>query len=157
MIHVITGPPCAGKSTYMREHAQEGDVLVDYDLIAQAFGRKEPHASRIGATGPHLAAFVARRAVIDWALEHASDVESWVIHTNPTPEDMEAYEGARAEVIALDTDMETCLRRAEADGRPPGTDEAIREWFESNEAPKGRDAKLKTKVSSVGKISLNEQ
>lgn len=138
MIHVITGPPCSGKSTYMREHAQDGDVLVDYDVIAQAFGRKEPHVSRIRPTDPHLAAFVARRAVINWALEHVSDVESWVIHTNPTPEEMEAYGKSGAEIIALDTDMQTCLERAEADGRPPGTDEAIREWFEKHPtAPKG--------------------
>ncbi len=136
MLHVITGPPCAGKSTYMREHAQEGDVLVDYDAIAQAFGHKEPHSARRGLTDPHIAAFIARRAVVEWAVEHASDVESWVIHTNPLSEDMDTYEDAGAEVIALDTDMETCLRRAEADGRPPGTDDAIREWFDRH-APKG--------------------
>lgn len=158
MIHVITGPPCAGKSTYMREHAKDGDLLVDYDVIAQAFGRKEPHASRIWPTDPHLAAFVAQRAVIEWAVGHASDVESWVIHTNPMPEDMEAYESAGAEIIELDTDMETCLERAEADGRPPGTDEAIREWFEKHPtAPKGAffmptkggDMQLKTMTAEV--------
>lgn len=38
MLHVICGPPCSGKSTYVREHAEDGDLLVDYDVIAQAFG-----------------------------------------------------------------------------------------------------------------------
>ena len=155
MIHVITGPPCAGKSTYMREHAKDGDLLVDYDVIAQAFGCREPHQARRAPTDPNLAAFIARRAVIEWAVDHASDVESWVIHTNPMPEDMEAYESAGAEIIELDTDMETCLERAEADGRPPGTDEAIREWFEKHPtAPKGAffmpskgaDMNIKTKT-----------
>jgi HK97 family phage prohead protease len=51
--------------------------------------------------------------------------------------------------------METCLERAEADGRPPGTDEAIREWFEKHPtAPKGaffmpskgEDMNIKTKT-----------
>ena len=138
MIHVVTGPPCAGKSTYIREHAADGDVLVDYDAIAQAFGRKEPHSAWRGLSDPHIAAFIARRAVVEWAVENAADVESWVIHTNPLPEDMDTYEQAGAEIIELDTDMETCLQRAEADGRPPGTDDAIREWFEKHPtAPKG--------------------
>ena len=136
MIHVVTGPPCAGKSTYIREHAADGDVLVDYDAIAQAFGRKEPHSAWRGLSDPHIAAFIARRAVVEWAVENAADVESWVIHTNPLPEDMDTYEQAGAEIIELDTDMETCLQRAEADGRPPGTEDAIREWFD-RQAPKG--------------------
>lgn len=138
MLHIITGPPCAGKSTYMREHAQDGDVLVDYDVLAQALGCGEPHQARREPTNCNLAAFIARRAVIEWATDHAYEIESWVIHTNPMPEDMDAYERAGAEIIALDTDMQTCLERAEADGRPPGTDEAIREWFEKHPtAPKG--------------------
>lgn len=138
MIHVVCGPPCAGKSTYVRENARDGDVIVDYDLIAQAFGCSEPHQSRRGPTGPNLAAFVARRAVIEWAVGHADEMESWVIHTNPLPEDMDAYESVGADIVTLDADMETCLARAEADGRPPGTEEAIREWFANrDEAPKG--------------------
>lgn len=37
MIRIVTGPPCAGKSTYVAEHKDDGDV-VDFDLIARAMG-----------------------------------------------------------------------------------------------------------------------
>ena len=138
MIHVITGPPCAGKTTYMRRHAAEGDVLVDYDAIAQALGCREAHQARRRVNDINLAAFVARRAVIEWAVGHAGDVEAWIIHTNPMPEDMYAYEKAGADIVEIDVDMETCLERARSDGRPPGTAEAIREWFANRDgAPKG--------------------
>lgn len=155
MIHVITGPPCSGKSTYVREHAQDGDVLVDFDAIAQALGSSVAHGSE-----GHVreAAFKARNAVVGYLLDNAEDAEGWIIHSSPADWQLEAYEAAGAEFIALDADMETCLERAEQDGRPPDEADKIREWFANNDqAPKGRDAKLKTKVSSVGKISLNEQ
>ena len=138
MLHVICGPPCSGKSTYVREHAKDGDLLVDYDVIAQAFGCSEPHQARRACTNPNLAAFVARRAVIEWALDHAEEVEGWIIHTNPLQEDMDAYEQAGAEIVTLDTDIDTCLARCESDSRPPGTEDAIREWFANHQtAPKG--------------------
>lgn len=130
MIHVILGAPCSGKSTYVREHAQKGDVIDDFDEIARA----------LGADG-HLpdgdikqAAFRARKAVIDYCVE--TKCESWIIHSMPTDEQREAYEKAGAEQIVMETDMETCLQRAADDGRPPGTEQIIRDYFE-NSACKG--------------------
>ena len=39
---VVTGPPCSGKTTYILEHMAEGDVMVDFDRIAQAISPKSP-------------------------------------------------------------------------------------------------------------------
>ena len=43
MIHVITGAPCSGKSTYIKEHKGKGDLVVDYDEIAFCLGSDESH------------------------------------------------------------------------------------------------------------------
>ena len=128
MIHVILGAPCSGKSTYVREHAKSGDVIVDFDAIAKA----------LGADG-HLpdgdikqAAFAARKSAIDYCVK--SECESWIIHTSPTDEQREAYEKAGAEFIEMDTDMDTCLQRAIDDERPPETVQIIRDYFEAAKA-----------------------
>lgn len=128
MIHVIIGAPCAGKSTYVRENAKRGDVIVDYDSLAKA----------LGADG-HLpdgdikqAAFRARKAAIEYCVE--TKCEAWIIHTSPTDEQREAYEKAGAEFIEMDTDMDTCLQRAIDDERPPETEQIIRDYFEAAKA-----------------------
>lgn len=66
MIHVITGPPCAGKSTYVAEHAQKGDLRIDYDMIAQALGAPDSHSA---AGVIKQAAFDAREGAIEAALK----------------------------------------------------------------------------------------
>jgi len=128
MLHVIIGPPCAGKSTYARENAADGDVIVDFDAIAKALGSATEHDAPAEV---RECAFAARTAAIEKAM--TSGFEAWVIHTNPTPEQMDEYRKAEADVVTLVPDMETCLERAEADGRPERTIEAIRKWYDEHD------------------------
>ena len=125
MIHVIIGAPCSGKSTYVKEHAQDGDLCVDYDEIAKSIGSSASHM----ATG-HVrkAAFAARDALIDYAIANSEDCDSWIIHTSPQNR-LDEYKSVNAELIVMDTDRETCLARAESDGRPEGTAEIINAYF----------------------------
>lgn len=128
MIHVITGAPCAGKSTYVKENAKSGDVIVDYDAIAKALGAE----SHLPDGDIKQAAFRARKAAIDYCVE--TKCEAWIIHTSPTDEQREAYEKAGAEFVEIDTEMETCLQRAFDDERPPETEQIIRDYFEAAKA-----------------------
>ena len=142
MIHIVSGPPCAGKSTYVREHAKDGDLRVDYDLIATALGSVNSHA----ADGLiKQAAFAAREGVIETALKNADD-ESWIIHTSPSEEHMKRYEAAGADFVELDPGKETCLERAKEDGRPQQTFDGIEKWYAGK---KGSNNMRKTKTIDV--------
>jgi len=137
MIHIISGPPCAGKSTYVRENAKENDLRIDYDLIAQALGSQNSHAAE-----GHIkqAAFDAREAAIKTALKNP-ELESWIIHTSPSEEHIKLYEEAGAEFIRLDPGEAVCRERAQADNRPQQTLDGIGKWY-----GKGRRIMVKTKT-----------
>lgn len=135
MIHVVSGPPCGGKSTYVGSHAQPGDLIVDYDKIALALGAEESH----GAEGiVKQAAFSARDGAIQTAVENPS-AESWIIHTSLTDDQKKRYEKADAEFIKIDPGYDECMARARRDGRPERTLDAIEQYYHGK---KGRHMSL---------------
>ena len=149
LIHVIIGPPCAGKSTYVREHAAAGDVRVDFDELATALGSDSPHDAPDEIKS---AAFAARTAVIDRALSGQANADYWVIHTSPSDEQMAAYEEAGADITTLDPGIDECLRRASDDGRPARTEQVIRDWYSGNKGAtlhKTKDFSINLKSDSA--------
>jgi HK97 family phage prohead protease len=126
-ITVVVGPPCAGKSTWISEKRQPDDVVVDFDRMAQALGSTRAHAA---PDAIRQVAFAARKAAIAKVLS-GIDTDGWIIHTSPWPGQLDLYRSAGAEVVLLDPGVEECLARAEADGRPDGTADAIRQWYDS--------------------------
>ena len=136
-IHVVTGPPCAGKSTYVQENRKDKDVVVDYDLISQALGG-EPHDSQ-GAI--RTCAMSARDRVTDLCVER--DFDSWVIRTELGSDDKELFRLAGAEFIEVDPGEDECIARAKADGRPDDCLEAIRAWYAKHGDEKERNMPAK--------------
>lgn len=126
-ITVIVGPPCAGKSTYITERKADGDVVIDFDKLAQALGSTQPHA----APEPvREVAFAARKAGIGRVMDGV-DADAWIIHTSPWPGQLTSYQEAGADVVVLDPGLDECLARAAADERPEGTEDAIRQWYDN--------------------------
>lgn len=146
MLRIIIGPPCAGKSTYCKENAGVDDVVVDFDLLAQALGANIPHA----ATGDiREAAFVARQAVIDHLVK-TPDLDAWIIHTAPTAHQVAKYREVGAEFQIIDPGIDVCLERAKE--RPEGTDDVVRDWYDSwplEQAVKRRNRTMKHKSVPV--------
>ena len=119
MVHVITGAPCSGKSTYIEEHAKQGDLIIDFDKMAVAMGAESHNLTS------HIkeATMRARDAVISVALANEK-AESWIIDTN-----MKRDYPKSVEVVVLDPGKEVCLERAKRDGRPEWTIDVIEQWY----------------------------
>ena len=125
MIRVITGPPCGGKSTYVKEHAKAGDLIVDFDDLVEAFGGKRYEADGL----IREAAVEARKSAINAAC--GSESTAWIIdtvHADPFEED--------EEVIVIDPGFDACMERAKADGRPQSTFKGIEKWYSGRKGKK---------------------
>jgi hypothetical protein len=106
---VVTGPPAAGKTTWVAERARHGDVVIDLDALAAALtpggdGHRHPR--------PVLrCAQRARQAAIDEALRHCRDTDVYVIHTQPSARAMARYTEHGARVIVRDPGREVVEQR----------------------------------------------
>jgi hypothetical protein len=129
MLTVITGPPCSGKSTYLRQHAKPGDIRIDYDDIAQALGSpvRHGHDEPIGRVTVE-----ARNAAIASAIAwHHRGARVWIIDTAPYPARIAQYDEAGAQWVRLTAPKAELHRRAD-EGRPHQWHARIDQWLASN-------------------------
>lgn len=131
-IHVITGPPCAGKSYHVQANRGPADLVIDLDAIAHALGYPDQH---IDHDQPHAAVTLARQLRYDLlgqVLNARVKDTTWIIDTEPTPKMLTWYSRARAEVTTLDPGRDVCHARADQDQRPTSTHAHIDAWYDSS-------------------------
>jgi predicted kinase len=108
VITIITGPPLSGKSTYVRDHAKPRDVVIDFDVLAQALGSDAHHDHHLWIAQVTAAAWGAavRRALA------ARGHDTWIIDTSPTPERARLYGRAGAVHVPCAVASDELKRRA---------------------------------------------
>jgi predicted kinase len=126
---LVCGPPCAGKSTYVREHAKPGDLVIDYDDLAQ---RIEP-GSRWDYSPMTRGAVRYQRQQLERQALTMTDGTAWVIRTaaDPTRRWLHSQAVRATDVVVLDPGRDTAHARARADGRPAWTTDAIDRWYDT--------------------------
>ena len=137
MLHVIMGPPCAGKSTFVREHAAEGDIIIDLDHLANALAGK-PMGNHEHTGDVLTVAKAARQAAIDTALTR--EVTVWLIHTNPSDKQRAEYEKHGAKFHTIDPGKAIVMKRCEQQ-RPHGSAIAAAKWYDERKAKPKKNAR----------------
>lgn len=126
-VTLVCGPPCSGKTTWVREHEAPGDLVVDYDAIARDLGSPDPWDH------PEVIRMLARsrRDALEDEVARMPSGTAWVIRSLPEAERRAAMaRRLRAtDVVVLDVPPDEALRRAARDGRPPWTPGVIRAWW----------------------------
>lgn len=130
---IFTGNYCSGKSTAMRQRAEqlraEGrePICVDYDRLAEALGstRSHGHSEAISALTVRVRG-LAIKAALDLHRDQGADV--LVVDASPTQSRLDQYRSLGAEIVSLDdVPLDELHRRASAE-RPPEWHRYIDEW-----------------------------
>lgn len=125
MITVVMGPPGAGKSTLVASERKPGDVVVDFDALAQALGSTMPHDR---PESVRQVAWAARSAAIGRIFD-GIDSDAWIIQTNLDAAGVERWGRLGARFVVVDPGRETVEEQARADGRDSDTFKVIEEWY----------------------------
>ncbi|MBP2583386.1 hypothetical protein J3A78_003864 [Streptomyces sp. PvR006] len=126
-LYVVSGPPAAGKSSWIRAQARARDIVIDLDLIATALAgpgapqwNHDPVLLRV--------AHRARFAAIDEALAHRETVDVYLIHTQPSARATAKYRRHQAEFITVDPGREIVMQRID-DMRAPHMKAVATRWY----------------------------
>ncbi|MEU6010925.1 AAA family ATPase [Streptomyces sp. NPDC047453] len=127
MLYVITGPPAAGKSSWIQAHATARDIVIDLDRIALSLTgpgapqwNHDPLVQRVAQR--------ARFAAIDEAVKHLDEVDVYLIHTMPSPKARAKYQRLGARIVTVDPGEDVVRERVRT-MRSEGMDRVVTRWY----------------------------
>lgn len=131
MVFLIYGPPGSGKTTYAGGRMVDGDIVIDFDKIAEAITGKESHNiewslfDRVSDIFKYLVATIEKYPEVR---------NTFVIRCAPTREDREEFRLIGAKFVFMDTPKAECIRRAvQRSGNYGRWAKAINKWFQEYE------------------------
>lgn len=128
MVYLIYGSPCSGKSTYIQNHMEHGDLVCEVDYIYSAISNRNPHDNDIYV---HEIALELREHLLDIIRDRKGKwKDAYVVSIANTPQKIkEDAERIKADdVLFIDTPYEVCMERAK--DRPEHFKYLIAEWFQ---------------------------
>ena len=141
---VVCGPPCSGKSTYVAERAEPGEIVLDFDVLYAGLTGLELY-ERADRPEVARAVWAGYFALVD-RIRHDRSLKGWAILTGPARKTRSRFHAEGAHVVLLEVAREECLRRL-ADSDRPDTAKVqwrafIDEWFDEYE-PDDRDVVIR--------------
>lgn len=99
-VTVVIGPPGSGKSTWMRGQAAVSDVVIDFDVLAVAFGAAEQVPQDQYPEVLRWVVYDAWQAALA-RLWRSPSVKGWVAHAFPTEAQFNEYQARGASIVDM--------------------------------------------------------
>ncbi len=131
-VNIVWGSPASGKTTYVKKHMEEGDMVVDLDLIKQSISLKTKTECNDNLLST---AIMIREMLYDLIRKREVDCNNvWVVAGLPKQEERDALEThVRAtQIIFIEATQEECIARAMNDNERKDKAkqlEVIEKWF----------------------------
>lgn len=130
-LYIVYGAPCSGKSTYVKKHIGNNDLVYDYDELVRTLTYGKEHTVEKGNVHKYVIDF--RKRILQRAKQETELDNIWVISTFLTEQFKEYIKDMNPQYIKMDETKETCLERLMNDDARPDKEkwaEKINEWFE---------------------------
>ena len=125
-VFIVMGSSCSGKSTYVRNNANDNDLVFDFDTIHQAISNNPSH---IHIDNLKRYVFDVRDALYE-RLKKDKTTNAWIINSSPLKQvRKQLVEELDARIIYIQRSKEECLRVAEQE-RPSEWKGYIENYFE---------------------------
>lgn len=126
-ITIISGPPCAGKTTYLNEHAKPGDIVIDLDTIQQGIQPGYQHWQGT-MDSSLLNRAIRQRNTILGGLHRLKTGRAWLIVHAPTEAERTWWTSKLGGTsVLLHPGIDECKRRAVTRGTPRAI-QGVDEW-----------------------------
>jgi hypothetical protein len=137
---IVCGAPASGKSAWIRQTAQAGELLIDLDVIASQMAGSPLHR---WDRDKYLTPAIRARNEMLGDIGRPTDRwhRAWLIVSEPKPDNRQwwADKMKPERIVVLETPPAECILRArkDADRNLPRTIEAIGRWWEAYERRDG--------------------
>ena len=114
-VTIVTGPPASGKSSYVQENKQDGDLIIDWERLANAITGSD--ARQQGETAIELIGEMRRAAIskIEKIIDQA-DSNVWLIIGAPTSKErLELKQKLNAKLVLILCDKNLSIDRIKQD------------------------------------------
>lgn len=131
---IITGPPCAGKTTYLELHAGPNDITIDLDGILTELKPGYRHWTG-GSGGELLTRAIRTRNAILGSLSRQDSGRAWFIVSAPHPKERDWWQRKLGgTIVHLHPGVDECKRRAIKRGTPKAV-QGIDRWEKASRSP----------------------
>lgn len=129
-VFIVHGAPLSGKSTFVREHKSDRDIVVDIDRLWEAI-TLEPKYVKNNYLKTNI--FEVRNNLIDQIrMRQGKWQTAWVIGAYPRSGERERLaDRLGAELIHIDTSQAECMKRLAKTERPQEWADYIDKYFDS--------------------------